>query len=108
MESPNRKELPRPVHNSGAFSRVRKWLSAMNSSFWIALITSILGPLLAFFMKWYVDKKVADVQTEIREKEDQKLGEQNDQTQSHQAGAINDSIETQRRAQEEWKKTHSS
>lgn len=76
------------------------WLTVIGS-----VLTLIVGPLIAFFIKRYWDKKAADAATLKRQADEEALALKNSQTQSDKTGTINASIDEQRKARENWEKS---
>lgn len=66
------------------------------------ITTAILGPLLAWFLKRWWDKKAEKAATEAREKAEAEAAKKNSENQSGHAGQVNESIDKQREAREKW------
>jgi hypothetical protein len=73
------------------------WLTVIGT-----ITTAILGPLLAWFLKRWWDKKAEKAATEAREKVEVEAAQKNSEAQSGHAGQVNESIDKQREAREKW------
>lgn len=67
-----------------------------------SVLTLILGPLLAFWIKKYWDDKVAAAAAAQRQADEEKKNQADNQKQSHDTGNINTSIDKQKDASDHW------
>lgn len=66
------------------------------------IITAIVGPLLAWFLKRWLDNKAAAAETEKRQKAEDDEARKNSEAKSGDTGSVNESIDKQREAREKW------
>ncbi len=67
-----------------------------------SVLTLILAPLLAFWIKKYWDDKLAAAAAAQRQKEEEQKNRDDNQKQSHETSEINKSIDKQKEAAEHW------
>lgn len=70
------------------------------------IITAIVGPLLAFFIKRYFENKIQEAQTEDRKKQEEQAARDENKQAADKATDINQSIDKQAAAAEQWAKDH--
>lgn len=73
----------------------------------VAIVTGIVSPLLAFLLKRWIDAQVKKAQQQEQSNQDQKNLDQDVGNTQSSTSAINESIDLQAKAKEDWIKGHS-
>jgi uncharacterized membrane protein YraQ (UPF0718 family) len=77
---------------------------------WITLVVTVLTVIVAPFIGWLIkylaDKKAKSEEAATLAAQEQKAAKENDTTQSASAGTVNQSIDAQKTAREQWTKEH--
>lgn len=73
---------------------------------WVTLIgvivTAIVGPLLAFFLKRWVENQIANAKAEARQKEEEQKAREEHKQAGDTARDVNTSIDAQKAARDKW------